>query len=597
MSNVVEYIMRMRDLMSGPMQNVARAAQTVNNTLKNTTGETQRLPRNIQQLSSTLAGLQHRQRQAFDEKHIAGYTVMIRRVQNELNRLNNLPPAGFIQRLKEGERSASGLGSTLGRVIGITAAFAGVKSMVQMGAALEQQKISFEVMLGSAEKAKNMLGSLNQFANVTPYENAGLIENAKLLLNFGTSAEKIIPTLKMIGDVAMGDQGKMNGLSLAFAQMSSVGKLQGQDLLQMINAGFNPLQELTKMTGKSMAQLREAMEKGKISAGIVEQAFQHATSKGGMFFGMMDKMSQSSSGKFSTLVGTLKSAGAALGEKLLPLINKFLEKGIAVTNWISENIDLVMQLGAVVLGAMVAFKLITGAMAILNGVMLMNPIGLIIAGIAALVAGVVYCYNKFAVFRGVIDGTWAVIKKFAGYMKDGVINIVKGLADTFMGLGKIIKGVFTLDWDTVKEGAKTTMEGFKKVGSGMIDASPVGAAIKHGKELGQAAVKGYKDGVATGRQKNAEKAGTKNVGDFITPEAGQGTGSSPAANYDPAKSMDNIAKGGSRPTNITINLQKELIGQFTIMPATLKEGITEMGDVVKEELFKILNSTNLIATN
>src|SRR5690606_25401177 len=95
---------------------------------------------------------------------------------------------------------------------------------------------------------------------------------------------------KAIGDIAMGDANKMNSLTLAYSQMTSTGKLMGQDLLQMINAGFNPLNEISKKTGKSIGDLKKEMEQGKISANMVEKAFIGATSEGGQFYMMAEKM-------------------------------------------------------------------------------------------------------------------------------------------------------------------------------------------------------------------------------------------------------------------------------------------------------------------
>lgn len=595
MSVVVEYVMRLKDMISGPLQNVNRAARSVNETIRGTDTETARMPGRIQQLTNHLGRLQEKQAAAFSERNISRYNVLIRDTRRELQRLNDLPPEGFLTRMRQGTAEANSMGGSIRNLVGVAMGLAGLKSIITSGASLEQSKISFEVLLGNAEKAKAMLGGLNQFANATPYENAGLIDNAKLLLSFGANAQKIIPTLRMLGDVAMGDQQKLNSMTLAFAQMSSVGKLQGQDLLQMINAGFNPLQALVKMTGKSLGQLRGEMEKGKISAQMVEQAFQYATSNGGQFFGMMDKMSQSTSGKYSTVIGSLKSIGAEIGEKLLPYVNILLEKGSLIGGWVSQNMDMALQWAGTIGVALIAYKSIifatgvwTTYQAILNGTMALNPIGLIITGIAVLVAGIIYCYNKFETFRGVIDGVWGTLKTFAGFLKDGVVTVVKGLCETFSGLGDIIKGVFTLDWDAVGAGAKKAMGGIKRTASGTLDAIPLSSMVRNGKALGEAAAKGYGEGVENARKKKAEG---KTATDFFS---GGQPAAAPVPTYDPSKSVSNITQGGARPTNITINLNREMIGQVTIMPASVQEGVADIGDILREEMLKILNSANAI---
>ena len=105
----------------------------------------------------------------------------------------------------------------------------------------------------------------------------------KPFLAFGTSAEDLLPTLQMLGDVSQGNKERFDSLTLAFAQVGSAGKLSGQDLLQFVNAGFNPLNEISKMTGESMAELKERMSAGGVSAEEVAEAFKHATSEGGQF--------------------------------------------------------------------------------------------------------------------------------------------------------------------------------------------------------------------------------------------------------------------------------------------------------------------------
>lgn len=591
MSGIVEYLIRARDMLSPVLAQASRGAQTATRQINNMNRTQNESGRSINRITTAMQYLIQRRDAAFDPRHIARYNQQIRSMQGELNRLNNLPPQSFMDRMREANNSA---GSLVGQFKGLIAAvgvFQGAKSILTLAANLEQSKIGFEVLLGSAEKAKVMLDGINAFANATPFEPDGLIENAKLMLSFGTSAEKILPNLKMIGDISMGNAQKMNSLTLAFSQMSSVGKLQGQDLLQMINAGFNPLQELSKMTGQSIAQLREQMEKGKISVEMVESAFKHATSEGGQFFNMMDKMSQTTSGKFSTLTGSLKQVGAEIGLKLLPYANQFIDMLMPMVEWISQNADMILQLTGVVMGAVAAFHIITGAIklwtiaqALLNGTMMLNPIGLIIAAIAALVAAIVYCYNKFDWFRGIIHGVWDSFKALVSFIKDGVMNYINGLISMFSGLGKIIKSVFSADWDGVKEGAQQTYDGFKKATVGMVDVA---------KENAPKIANAWKEGYAKG----VNSPGIDANSFFDTSGSGiSGTGgTSGNGGKTPDDTIKNIAGGGSKPTNIYINLNREMVGQITINPMTMSQGADEVKAILMEMLAQVLNSGNKVA--
>lgn len=185
---------------------------------------------------------------------------------------------------------------------------------------METLQTQFEVMLGSAEKANNMIQSLREFSVKTPFELQDLAKASTTLLQFGVSSSKILPTLQMLGDVAGADRQRFSQLALVFGQIQSTGRLMGQDLLQLINAGFNPLQVIAQKTGKSVAVLKDEMSKGKISAEQVAEAFKIATSEGGMFFGNLQKQSLTLKGLFSTMVGAVKDVLISIGQGLLPVI-------------------------------------------------------------------------------------------------------------------------------------------------------------------------------------------------------------------------------------------------------------------------------------
>ena len=135
----------------------------------------------------------------------------------------------------------------------VTEVFNGI---TEIGANAELQLINMKTLFGgNAEAAQEMYDRISEYGKMTPYDKAGLIDAQKTMMSFGMSGEQAFNTLKQIGDIAMGDSQKMQSLSLAFAQMHSTGKLTGQDLMQMINAGFNPLNEISKATGKSVGQI------------------------------------------------------------------------------------------------------------------------------------------------------------------------------------------------------------------------------------------------------------------------------------------------------------------------------------------------------
>lgn len=186
-------------------------------------------------------------------------------------------------------------------------------NIIQLRGEIESFEISFNTLLGSDIKGSAMFKDIREFAVNTPMMLKDLASGAQTMLAFNIEAEKVMPMLRAIGDISMGDAQKFNSLTLAFSQMSATGKLMGQDLLQMINAGFNPLSVISEKTGKSIGELKEEMEKGKITTEMVTEAFISATSAGGKFYGMLEKQSKGTQGAISNLQGAIDDMYNDLG--------------------------------------------------------------------------------------------------------------------------------------------------------------------------------------------------------------------------------------------------------------------------------------------
>ncbi len=211
----------------------------------------------------------------------------------------------------------SGLLAPMAGVLSVGAAIGAMKWGVQLAAQSETTQISFEVMLGSADRAKKMMADLREFASTSSFDVAGANEAAKQLINYGIQAQDVLPTMRMLGDVAQGDSEKFNSLALALGQVASTGHLRAQEKNQFINAGFNPLQEISRTSGKSMSQLSKDMEDGKISAKMVADAFKSATSEGGRYFGMTARQAQTTTGKFNTMKDSVATSLTEVGEAIL----------------------------------------------------------------------------------------------------------------------------------------------------------------------------------------------------------------------------------------------------------------------------------------
>lgn len=175
------------------------------------------------------------------------------------------------------------------------------ESGIYMASEREQLVMGLGTLLGSQEEGAKMFNEIKQFGIDTPYEGTSMIDAAKQMLAYGVKAENVMDDMKMLGEVAMGDQNKFNSLSYAYAQTQSAGKLTGQDLLQYTAAGFNPLSVLAEETGQTLAEMRDLMSDGLISSEDVTRAFRIATEEGGKFYGAMSAQMETYGGKLAML--------------------------------------------------------------------------------------------------------------------------------------------------------------------------------------------------------------------------------------------------------------------------------------------------------
>ena len=285
----------------------------------------------------------------------AKYNQTLKNTQNTANSSKSAL-SSYGNQLKANKTSASGLSGALGSLggslgslgrlaSGAAAGFALLKLKdygqyaLQTSAAFEQLAISFRVMTGSAQTGQELTDAIIKLGAETPMTAQQLSKAAQLLLSFGESAENIIPDLQLLGDITGGEVNRFNMLALAFAQVGANGKLMGQDLLQMVNAGFNPLQIMSQTTGKSMGELRKEMEEGRISFQMVAQAMKDAAGEGGRYFGLMEQQSQSLNGRLSTLGDTWEQVAKSIGDVFTPAAKMAVNALIAIGEQTQKTIE------------------------------------------------------------------------------------------------------------------------------------------------------------------------------------------------------------------------------------------------------------------
>jgi tape measure domain-containing protein len=252
------------------------------------------------------------------------------------------------------------------------------KGMINLAGEAEQTQITFATLLGSDVAGSKLFKSIKRLGAETPFTTNQLLEASKTLLAFGIAGDKVVPTLTRLGNIASATGGDVKGLALVFAQIQSTGRLLGQDLNQLIGRGFNPLQEISKKTGKSMAQLKKEMAAGAISAKDVEDAIIGATSAGGKFYNLMQKQSGSLNGQLSTLKSNLQEVGANLAKVAVPALKAItgqLNKAAKALSDVSQGQGTTGQKAAVAGGV---GTLGVGAAAALSG-----PIGKVFESITS----------------------------------------------------------------------------------------------------------------------------------------------------------------------------------------------------------------------
>lgn len=215
---------------------------------------------------------------------------------------------------------AFGVGLNIGNVIsGLKNAAVG---SFQLAASIEQSEMAFGTMLGSAEKATAMLKNLQAFADKTPFEFMELQNAAKRMMAYGFAAEQVIPTLTAVGDAAaaLGGGGEMvNRITTALGQMNAKGKISGEELRQLAEAGVPALRMLADDAGVTTAEMGKMVENGLVPAEKGIAALIQGMGKD--FGGLMSKQAETASGKLSTMNDALSLLGTEMGRRFIPLVN------------------------------------------------------------------------------------------------------------------------------------------------------------------------------------------------------------------------------------------------------------------------------------
>lgn len=350
-----------------------------------------------------------------------------------------------------------------------------VKSGVDYNATMQSYLTNFKVMLGSEEQAAAKLAEIRKMEASTPFSLDDLTSGTQTLLQFGIAVDDTTGVLQQLGDISLGNADKLQTLVRAYGKMSSAQKVTLENVTMMIDAGFNPLNQICNATGESMADLYKRISDGKVSFAELESAVASATSQGGQFYNGMLEASQTFSGRMSTLKDNVSAlTGELTGglfEALGELVVKVNEAAVSFLDdeeKMSQLKDTLGNLASVVTAAGTAFVAYKGylalttaatiahttytaamtaahkaaatgatglklAQAALNAVINANPVGLLVSALAALAAGFVTAYHTSETFRNAVDSAFDWIKDKAQTAIGAVVDWINELVAKLKG--------------------------------------------------------------------------------------------------------------------------------------------------------------------
>ena len=472
-----------------------------------------------------------------------------------------------------------------------------VKSGVDYNATMESYLTNFKVMLGSEEAAATKLSEIRKMAASTPFSLDDLTSGTQTLLQFGIAADDTTGVLQRLGDISLGNAEKLQTLTRAYGKMSSAQKVTLENVNMMIDAGFNPLNQICDATGESMSDLYKRISDGKVSFSELEAAVEAATSQGGQFYNGMLEASQTFSGRMSTLkdnvsalTGELTSGlFAALGDlvvKLNEVVVSFLDSDEKMAQ-LKETIGIATAVVAAAGTAFLTYKgYVAAATAIevihtaattamtaahkaaeagatglavaqagLNAVLKANPIGLVVSLLAALAAGLVTAYQTSETFRNAVNSAFASVKKIAQNAIGTVVDWINELVAKIRGAAAALANL--------KNGVGAAQDAYNAAYNGYMDNYNRSKLDKAAQERGKLHAERVK-------QAQEEAAAAKASAETISQSAG--------------KAASAVSTSGKKASASAAKAAATVVKSISDSTTTVKDGVTRTVETVNETL-------------
>jgi tape measure domain-containing protein len=546
----LEFFIKLREMVSGGLVKMASTAKRTADSIKGANGT---LTQSYDEIRNKINQLES----AIGKSKSVAY---IREARRELTALQQ--QAKFAPGNMGGGGTGGGLLAIARNYIAPLAIAAALTSTV--GTAMSMDSNSRAINFATNGRGNAALSGVRSINDKYGLSDEAGIEGFKTLA--GSVRSLNIPlseTLRIYESVgaaagAMGVNAEaQKGIYLALGQIASKGTVSAEELRGQIGerlpGAFGIAAKAMNMTEQELGKM---MQRGELLSKDFLPKF--ATELQNTFGVAAVQAAEGPQAVFNRFGNTILWLKKSIGDLLLPPLMVMMGLFTDTVSVISEYPGIFITLTAAVAGYAIAVnavswatKIWAGVQWVLNTAMSANPIGLIIAAIAALVVGVIYAWRNFEGFRGVLYGVWEVGKM---------------IADVYIGLGKILVGALTMDPNLIKAGFMQSANAISEIASGGI--------VKRFNL-------GYGKGVASMAESNAATPSTSNVSDIF---AAAKPSSVSATESDTAKG---ITGGGPRVVNIHIN---KLVEKLEVHSASVKEGMAQIQDDVEETLLRVLHS-------
>lgn len=259
------------------------------------------------------------------------------------------------------EQSGQGIEQVFSKVQSAAAAAAGafsakelVRNVLEVRGQFQQLEVAFTTMLGSADKANDLMSQLVKTAATTPFDLKSVSEGAKQLLAYGTQADEVNGTLIRLGDIAAGLSIPLNDLVYLYGTTMTQGRMFTQDLRQFQGRGIPIADELAKIFGVTKDKVGELVTAGKVGAAEVQQAIENMTNAGSRFGGLMEAQSHTITGQISNIEDAIDSMFNDIGKANEGVINDAL-------GGISYLVEHWKEIGQIILNVAAAYGIAKAA--------------------------------------------------------------------------------------------------------------------------------------------------------------------------------------------------------------------------------------------